>query len=247
MRRAPQQPTLLIFTLGPHRESGRRRLLPGRWRTLEDSLHRRGLEAALAAGRACGCRIEVAAPRRLDLPEDVLQAPQRGRGFAARLRSAVAAARSRSTGPLLVVGTDCPDLSAAHLADALERLRRDPGGVVLGPARDGGFYLLAADGPLDDELAEVRWCRSDTLATLLAALRRRGRRADLLEPLRDLDRTADLELWLARGGPAARPWRELRRRLLALFARLRRPLPLSGPARPLPARVRTAPGRAPPA
>ncbi|MDX1385396.1 MAG: TetR/AcrR family transcriptional regulator, partial [Thermoanaerobaculia bacterium] len=85
------------------------------------------------------------------------------------------------------------------------------------------------------------------LDSLLRALRRRGRQVALLEPLRDLDRRADLERWLARRDAAAGRWHALRQRLLELFAELRRPLPLDGPARPLPAYARVAPSRGPPA
>lgn len=243
---SPTEPTLLIFTLGPGGEGARRRLLPGRWGALQGGLLRKSLDSAIAAGRACGCRIEVSSPERLDLDPDIFQMRQRGRCFASRLRHAVEDARSRTTGPLLIVGSDVPGLSARHLAEALGRLRRRPDQVVLGPSPDGGFYLLATGGTLDEALAEVRWCRRDTLATLLRALRRRGREVALLAPLRDLDRSADLQRWLAREASALPGWEDLVRLLRILLAALGRPLVQASLGHPRAACVLARPGRGPP-
>ena len=74
-----------------------------------------------------------------------------GRGFAARyqgegdlgdrIRLAFGETFSRGAERVVVVGSDCPRLTAAHLRDALARLDRVD--VVFGPADDGGYYLVA--------------------------------------------------------------------------------------------------------
>ncbi len=170
--------------------------------------------------------------------------PQRGSAFGARLADALR--QVPRGGPVLVVGTDSPGLGAEHLRQALEHLDRDPEGVVIGPSPDGGFYLLAAARPLEAELAEVRWCRSDTLETLLARLSASGRPVIMLEPLRDLDRRADLELWLSREARHLPAWRRLARELLRALAGLRRPFSTADVARLSPALVSSPPGRGPP-
>jgi hypothetical protein len=226
-------PTLLVFTLGAVRDAGRRRLLPARLRTLEVGVHEACLEAALDAGRACGCRLEVCSPAPLDLPADVRYAAQTGSGFGPRLERALGEAFGRSEGPVLAVGTDVPGLSGRHLACALESLAADPDRVVLGPSPDGGFYLLAASRPIDclgtgGLGTAVRWCRPDTLRALVRALRAAGRPVTLLDPLEDLDRPADLERWLAdRSRHALREvgWRALVSLLRRALAAARRPLP----------------------
>ena len=212
-------PTLLVFTLSPARECARRKLLPARLVHLERALHRRNLEAALAAGRDNGCRLEVSSPGRLELDADVRQTPQRGRSFGPRFRAALRACHARAKGgPVLVVGSDVPGLSGDHVASALARLGDDPGRVVVGPSPDGGFYLLASHRPLDRQLARVHWCRGDTLDTLLAALRSDGFEVTLLEPLRDLDRARDLARWLAAEAASSRRWRSFAGRLLRTLA-----------------------------
>src|SRR5215213_6282018 len=134
-------PTLVVFTLGPGVESARRGLLPDPLRGVEAEVWQGCLSAALEAGRAVGCELEVCSPAPLDLPGDVRHVPQMGDGFGSRLEKAMTRSLGSFSGPLLVVGTDVPGLAARHLAQALSLLAEDPDRVVLGPSPDGGFYL----------------------------------------------------------------------------------------------------------
>lgn len=239
-------PTLLVFTLGPGVESARRGLLPGPLRGVEEEVWQGCLSAALEAGRAVGCELEVCSPAPLDLPGlpgDVRHVSQVGDGFGSRLEKAMT--RSFS-GPLVVVGTDVPGLAAWHLAQALSLLAEDPDRVVLGPSPDGGFYLLAASRPIAGLAGATRWCRRDTLRGLLRTLRIAGRPVVLLEPLADLDRRADLETWATSRDVRWQGWQGLLRLLRRLLSELRRPaLPLLV-GRPRPALVPVRAGRAPP-
>lgn len=241
-----QQATLLIFTLGAAGECARQPLLPRPLRRLELDLRQRCLTAAIAAGRGAGCRVTVSAPSSLDLPSGVQRTVQRGQTFDERLRQAVDDALV-GAGPVVVVGTDIPGLTASHVRQALDQLADAPERVVVGPSHDGGFYLLAAARPVHGELAAVRWRRRSTLATLVRALRAGGREVVLLEPLGDLDRPADLDLWLAARRRLPDLWHHLVRALRRLLAARRRPpVPavLGGPA---PARIPVPSGRSPPA
>lgn len=194
MPRAKERPTLLVFTRGAERETRRRRLLPPRLASLELALHHRCLEATLTAGRTAGCALAMSSPCR-STHEDVIRLPQRHGTFGDRLRAAMRQAHALGTGPVLVVGTDTPRLEARHLRTAIDRLEAEPDSVVVGPAPDGGIYLLASHRPLDGILAGVPWRRRDTIDSLLAALAAAGLRVCLLEPLADLDRPQDLARW----------------------------------------------------
>jgi 2-phospho-L-lactate guanylyltransferase (CobY/MobA/RfbA family) len=224
-------PTLLVFTLGAIRERARRALVPGRLQELEISLRESCLDAALAAGRERGCRLEVCSPAPLPLPADAMNVPQPGAGFGHRLEWAMLDAFGRGAAPLIVVGTDTPGLSSRHLEQAVILLEEDADRVVLGPSPDGGFYLLAARRPVE-ELAAVRWCGKETLRDLLELLRAQGRPVALLEPMADLDRPADLERWLAQGAEEEGRWRGLIRLFRAAFAGRNRPLPTCFPSSP---------------
>lgn len=218
-----RQPTLLVFTLGATRESRRRQLLPADQDAIEKRLHRACLDAALDAGRAAGCRLQVASPEHLDLPTDVDLRPQRGIGFEQRLSEAVRGAFDSGGGPVVLVGSDIPGLSGDHIKRTLDLLRDDPERVVVGPSPDGGFYLLASAEPLDQVFSDVRWCCRQTLKSLRRALAREGRRVVLLAPLVDLDRPSDLEHWLAANrvysSTLCRRFIDLLRRVLALLRR----------------------------
>lgn len=189
-------PTLLVFTLGAKHESRRRHLLPEPLNTLEDRLHQACLDSALEAGRAVGCRLEVSSPFRFSLPSDVHHREQQGKDFGCRLEGATKRAfEELGNQPLLLVGSDVPELSAGHLRRALDALHEDRDRVVVGPSPDGGFYLLAASRPV--ALSHVRWRCKETLRSLKRALRRQGRPVVMLPPLVDLDRRSDLERWLS--------------------------------------------------
>ena len=245
MSSSHQKPTLLIFTLGPCRENLRKNLLPGGLSAAENRLHQAGLDVAIEAGRLSGCRVVVAAPQGLDLPKDIRQLSQQGDCFSSRLRNAVRVLQKEQPGtPVVVVGTDVPNLAADHIHTALLRIAAEPNDVVLGPCPDGGFYLLATRQPIDRVLSRVKWCRRDTLASLIEALHSQGLSTHHLSPLRDLDRTEDLELWLAHESSGLT--QELVRWLLMLLAELRRPLLAPRLGRPLPALAAAPTGRGPP-
>jgi 2-phospho-L-lactate guanylyltransferase (CobY/MobA/RfbA family) len=242
----PSAPTLLVFTLGPRRESARRSLLPAGLREVEIAVRESCLETALAAGRACGCRLEVCSPSPLAISSEVHHAAQSGGDFGSRLEGAMRDAYARGAGSLVIVGTDVPGLAERHVARALALLAEDPDRVVLGPSPDGGFYLLAVRRPIENLGSATRWCRRQTLRGLLRALRAAGRPAVLLQPLTDLDRPADLDRWLAARPGRDERWRGLARELRQLVAEIRRPLMTAWPAGPRLSLVTAVAGRAPP-
>ena len=192
-------PAALVFTLGPECEHRRRRLLPESASALERALHHRGLERATHGAILAGCELFVAAPRPLEIPSPGRFIPQTTGPFGHRLRAAVRRVLETRSGPLVVIGTDCPDLGPTQIRAALRRLEADPTAVVLGPADDGGVYLIAAAVPIDRALAATTWCARSTFRSLRRALAADGHRVVVLEPLIDLDRRSDLQRWLRRG------------------------------------------------
>lgn len=217
---AQRSPTLLVFTLGAAAEQRRRRLLPAAWSAEERALHGACFEHAVAVGRASGCRVAVSTPTTTGVPRDVEHLAQPGRTFGERLARAADACQVPDR-PLMVVGTDAPDLETRHVTAAIAHLRADPGCVVLGPARDGGVYLIASSAPLGPVLAGTRWRRRDTGSALARRFRAAGHRVVFLETLGDLDRRVDLDAWLATRASAL--WRGLVDRIRTLLAAAARP------------------------
>ncbi len=96
---------------------------------------------------------------------------------------------------VVVVGSDCPSMDARHLREALAAL--DAVDCVLGPATDGGYYLVGlrrsaskrALGPL---FAEMPWGSTDVLVQTLHAARKAGVTVSQLEELSDVDLPEDV-------------------------------------------------------
>lgn len=106
--------------------------------------------------------------------------------------------RKLRPGPVVLVGTDVPDLSAAEVARAFALLGRHA--AVFGPALDGGFWLvgLRRRPRLVVPFAGVRW---STVHALLDAIANMGEaRVALLDALGDVDLREDYRRWLRRGG-----------------------------------------------
>ena len=94
----------------------------------------------------------------------------------------------------MVIGTDCPDVLAIDIADAFAAMGRS--NAVLGPADDGGFWLIGLNGPARLDLFDkVRWSHHETLADMTARFRCPVTR---LRTLVDVDDKLALDLWRGR-------------------------------------------------
>jgi hypothetical protein len=240
-------PTLVVFTLGPEADARRHPVLGPSANGLERGLRSACIESAFEAGRAAGMQLVACSPTPLpEAPKDARWLRQASGTFGERFEAALEQGARETREPLVIVGADVPGLEASLLTAALEGLARDPEAVVVGPARDGGFYLLASVRPLGPLLREVRWCGNDTRKTLLAALARAGRRVVLLPPRRDLDRPADVFSWLAERRAHSGPVHLWSDRLHGFLRARRRPLPQRDPHCVSERRVGLILGRAPP-
>ena len=116
------------------------------------------------------------------------QRPQPGGSLSPRLDAVFAQGPTR---PVLVIGTDCPQVGAPDIAAALKALKRSP--FVFGPASDGGFWLMGARAPLRPGFFDgVRWSHARTLADVEA---RAGGKVARLRTLSDVDDAAGLAAW----------------------------------------------------
>jgi glycosyltransferase A (GT-A) superfamily protein (DUF2064 family) len=105
---------------------------------------------------------------------------------------------ARSSGPLLILWPDLPRLRPEHASGALSDLD-DGCDVVLGPALDGGFYLIGISRPLPGlfSLPEQAWRSPDVMTIGLAAARDAGLEIGILRAERALHRPADVRAALA--------------------------------------------------
>lgn len=96
-------------------------------------------------------------------------------------------------GPVVIVGSDIPDLGAGEVASAFDRLASAD--WVFGRADDGGYWLVGARRrrPPFRPFTGVRWSSAHTLADTVANLE--GQRIAYLPVLSDIDTGADLARW----------------------------------------------------
>jgi hypothetical protein len=107
----------------------------------------------------------------------------------------------------LLVGSDIPWLTADHAREAIAVLETR-GGVVLGPADDGGYYLIGMTWPIDRLFKDIAWGTRSVLTDTLRAAERLGVDARLIRSAYDVDTMADLrrfERELAQGPADACP------------------------------------------
>ena len=187
------KPTLIIFARAPAIAVGKTRLARdvGRveaWRVY------RAMSAGLVRrlGRDPRWRTVVRiAPDRARWPGAESEGQGRG-GLGERLERAI---RTHGRGPVAVIGTDAPDVTPERIRRALRATRG--GAAVLGPAEDGGFWLLALPPRRARTMRfpGVRWSTADALTDTVAAL---GGDAVLLEVLADVDDGEALRAWRRR-------------------------------------------------
>ena len=91
----------------------------------------------------------------------------------------------------MAIGADAPAVPSRLLESARTALQEAD--VAIGPADDGGFYLLALRHCPEGLLRDLPWSSVDTLHATLKRLRGLGLRTRLLEPWFDVDRAEDLE------------------------------------------------------
>jgi rSAM/selenodomain-associated transferase 1 len=133
----------------------------------------------------------VADLRALLDPADTVFAQVPGH-LGARMAAAADRAYAARPGPLVVIGTDVPTLTAARILDA-RRLLDAGHDVVIGPALDGGYYLIALARPTPEmfDIDPDRWGGPLVLAATITAAEAAGLRVGLLPALRDLDTPKD--------------------------------------------------------
>ncbi|WP_198172546.1 TIGR04282 family arsenosugar biosynthesis glycosyltransferase [Hymenobacter ginkgonis] len=114
----------------------------------------------------------------------------------ARMAHAFAEAFAGGAARVVIIGTDCPGLSADLLQQAFAQLHTHE--LVLGPANDGGYYLLGMN-KLHPALFEHKdWSTATVLPATLADAARLGLRVAQLLTLHDVDSAQDLATWRGR-------------------------------------------------
>jgi rSAM/selenodomain-associated transferase 1 len=186
---APPPVRVALFTRWPEAGKAKTRLIPALGAQGAADLHRRLTERTVATVRAAGLPLEIrstgAEPAAFRDWLGVETIVDQGEGdLGERL------ARTAEDLPVLLLGADIPRLLPRHLTDAAAVLAEHS--AVIGPAMDGGYWLLGLAAPRPAVFRDVAWGTDSVLATTLARLPAETPR---LETLSDLDTPDDLANW----------------------------------------------------
>ena len=110
-------------------------------------------------------------------------------GLGTRLVHAFGRLFGEGDGAVVVIGTDCPGVDRRLIAAAFAALRSYD--VVLGPARDGGYYLVGLRGPQPALFRGIPWSTHEVTRATRARAGALGLSCRLLAPLRDVDTARD--------------------------------------------------------
>ena len=124
------------------------------------------------------------------LGPDLNYRKQRGKDLGQRMAEAFAAAFRQEFQRIVITGTDCPGLQASHMEKAFELLRHKD--LILGPASDGGYYLIGLSRNETALFRDVAWGSETVLEATIKIAVQKGLSFELLETLSDVDRPEDL-------------------------------------------------------
>ncbi len=123
---------------------------------------------------------------------------QAGADLGARMARALADIFAQGYRRALVIGTDLPTLPGSVIGEALTLL--DTHDLVLGPAQDGGYYLIGLRKPAPELFAGIPWSTGRVLALTQTKASAAGLKTALLPIRRDIDTIDDLKALIDESG-----------------------------------------------
>ena len=193
--------SLLVFAKAPYPGKVKTRLAQAIGEEEAAALYRRMGKTILEAVRTGDFRTTVV----YDPPEEVRAirdwlgnaiplTPQSEGDLGTRMSTAISQALETAE-KVCVIGTDTPDLDATDVREAFDAL--DQADVVLGPARDGGYYLIGLSEPRPEVFCGVPWSTDRVFQETVARATESGLRVSRLKTLSDVDEASDIPGWLS--------------------------------------------------
>ena len=116
---------------------------------------------------------------------------QQGQDLGQRMFQAFRLAFSLGATRAVIIGSDCPQLSPELLTKAFHQLQQHP--FVLGPSRDGGYYLLGMTRLEHTLFEQIPWSTPQVAQLTIDRIRQLNTTCSLLPVLSDIDYASDWE------------------------------------------------------
>jgi len=191
---------LIIFTRYPEPGKAKTRLIPVLGKEGAANLHR------LMAQRMIANALSLQKSRQLSvaihytgsseqlmqdwLGTDMIYCQQSGGDLGARMSAALQKSLDFGIDKVVIIGTDCPKLKLEIIAKAFDELSDQD--LVLGPAKDGGYYLIGLCRIMPELFDGIKWGTSEVFADTLAIAQKLNLSIAVLPILADIDRPEDL-------------------------------------------------------
>jgi len=193
----PSKNSLAVFARFPTPGAAKTRLIPALGPEGAANLHRQMTEGAIRLAQAfCRhsdtaleilfCGGSVAAMRQWLGPHTFI--PQQEGSLGERMSHTFRKSFAAGASKVVIIGTDCPGLTLGILGQAFAALNDHT--LVLGPALDGGYYLIGLNRPCPFLFTGIDWGTSAVLTQTLALAQCLA--VHLLPALHDIDRPGDL-------------------------------------------------------
>lgn len=121
-------------------------------------------------------------------------APQEGDDLGTRMKIAFEKVFSTGAQKVIIVGTDIPDLSKKIIQKSFEYL--DNSDVVIGPSKDGGYYLLGMKKVYLNLFEDIEFSTSSVYSETIKKINELNLNFHILPELQDIDTEDDLLKWL---------------------------------------------------
>ena len=119
-----------------------------------------------------------------------IKALQTGNDLGEKMRNAFVGLFNKGYGQVAIIGSDCPDITADLIEQAFLELDRSD--IVIGPATDGGYYLLALKKLYPALFENITWSTKHVLKQTLANCKGINKSFHLLPVLSDVDVAEDI-------------------------------------------------------
>ncbi|MBE9193198.1 TIGR04282 family arsenosugar biosynthesis glycosyltransferase [Gloeocapsopsis crepidinum LEGE 06123] len=192
---------LIVFTRYPEPGKAKTRLIPALGAAEAAQLQRQMTEHTLLQVSKCDRSLTVEvrfADGNLKLMQEWLghhlnYQPQGEGDLGTKIKHSLAAAFARGSQRVVTIGTDCPGITAELLAMAFHQLHECD--LVLGPAIDGGYYLIGVSRLIAELFNNISWGSAAVLQQTQAIAQKLNLSVAMLPPLADVDRPEDLVVW----------------------------------------------------
>lgn len=189
---------IVVFAKEPVPGRVKTRLIPALGPDGAAKMARRMLNWTLLQARETGLAVELCGdphPGSWYKPRPDLEFTEQGEGDLGE-RLARAARRALGSGPVLLVGSDCPELGRARLLTAAGLLSTHD--AVIHPAQDGGYALIGLRRFDASPFEGIAWSTRAVAEQTIARIEALGWRLHIGETLRDVDEPEDLPLRFVR-------------------------------------------------